>query len=65
MTVLLYLKDYMRGKLGADELILMFDEDNQTNEEEVLEQPLIDQVYLKVLRSPKFGDSGIHVKKEI
>lgn len=43
MTALLYVKDYMKEKLGADELQLNFDkEGNLTNEEEILEQTVID-----------------------
>ncbi len=33
----------------------MFDEDNLTNEEEIIEQSLIENVYFKIVSSPKFG----------
>ena len=33
----------------------MFDEDNLTNEEEILEQAIIENVYFKEVSSPKFG----------
>jgi len=60
MTALLYVKDYMKEKLGADELQLNFDkEGNLTNEEEILEQTVIDQVYVKIVQSEKAG----HKKK--
>jgi hypothetical protein len=56
MTALLFLKDYMREKLCADELQLNFDEDgNLTNEEEILEQTSIEQVFVRIIKSPKFG----------
>lgn len=58
MTTLLYVKEYIRGKMGADEIELRFDEDNLTNEEEILEQTMIEQVYFNLITSPKFGGPG-------
>jgi hypothetical protein len=55
MTTLLFVKEFIREKLGADNLQLMFDEDNLTNEEEIIEQSLIENVYFKIVSSPKFG----------
>lgn len=65
MTALLYVKDYMKEKLGVDNLKLNFDkEGNLTNEEEILEQTVIDQVYVKIVStSPKFGEAGKGAKK--
>jgi len=64
MTTLLYVKDYIQGKMGADGLELRFDEDNLTNEEEILEQTLIEQVYFNVITSPKFGGLGGQEEKK-
>lgn len=36
MTVLLFAKDHIKTKLGAEDISLHFDEDNLTNEEEIL-----------------------------
>lgn len=58
MTTLLFVRNYIREKLGADEIQINFDEDgNLTNEEEILEQTQIEQVYVRLVRSPKFGES--------
>lgn len=59
MTTLLFVKDYIRQKLGADDITFNFDEDNLTNEEEILQEQSIEQVYLKIVRSPKFGAAAI------
>ena len=58
MTTLLFVKEYIRGKMGADAIELRFDEDNLTNEEERLEQTMIEQVYFNLISSPKFGGPG-------
>ena len=68
MTVLLYLKDHIKTKLYADEVTLhvqiiyliyaQFDEENRTNEEEILQEAMIDQVYLRAVRKPKEDPAG-------
>ena len=40
MTSLLFAKDYFKELTGLSEVILMFDEEMPTNEEEILEQKL-------------------------
>lgn len=40
MTSLLFAKDYLKEMTGLTDVILMFDEEMPTNEEEILEQKL-------------------------
>jgi hypothetical protein len=47
MTVLLYVKEYLTTKLKAEEITLYFDEENMTNEEEILQEAMIEEVLIK------------------
>jgi len=47
MTVLLYVKEYLKTKLKAEEITLYFDEENMTNEEEILQEAMIEEVLIK------------------
>ena len=47
MTVLLYVKEYLKTKLKAEEITLYFDEENLTNEEEILQEGMIEEVLIK------------------
>ena len=51
MTSLLFAKDYFKEITGLTEVVLMFDEEMPTNEEEILEQKLEN-----VLVKPKTKD---------
>jgi len=46
MTAMLFVKDYLKEQTKFDDLHLMFDADNPTNEEEILQEGLM-QVYVK------------------
>jgi|LauGreDrversion4_2_1035121.scaffolds.fasta_scaffold507160_1 hypothetical protein len=66
MTTLLYVKDYLKTKLKVDEITLYFDEENLTNEEEILTESMIEEVLIKakVSETQKAKEEGkqIHVK---
>lgn len=53
MTVLLFVKDHIRSTLRADDISLHFDEQNPTNEEEILQEAMIEQVQVRIKRGPK------------
>lgn len=47
MTTLLFVKDYLKTRLKAEEITLYFDEENLTNEEEILSETMIEEVLIK------------------
>ena len=58
MTSLLFAKDYFKEITGLTEVVLMFDEEMPTNEEEILEQKLEN-----VLVKPKTKDEQVQIKE--
>lgn len=55
MTGLKYAIDHMKELLNVSQLRLMFDEDNPTNEEEILEQGITD-VLIKQINQMNIAD---------